>query len=146
MENPQVAPSFRSIAGIAVNNGQVFIAKRKSGGSLGGKWEFPGGKVEDGESDIEALKREYIEELDIQIEVGPLLASTEFSSKGRHFLLNAYRVFPSSMDFKMREHTQWRWMRADEIETDETTAGNFADSDLLLLPMLKSGLSAVCKV
>jgi 8-oxo-dGTP diphosphatase len=146
MENTSAVPPARSVAGIAVSNGRLFIAKRKNGGSLGGKWEFPGGKVENGESDVEALKREYIEEFDIQVEVGPLLASTEFSSKGRRFLLNAYRVFPSSMDFKMREHTQWRWIKADEIETDEATAGNFADSDLLLLPMLKSGLSAVCKV
>ncbi|MDR2110325.1 MAG: NUDIX domain-containing protein, partial [Spirochaetaceae bacterium] len=49
----------RSVAGIAVEGGRFFIAQRIPGGDLGGKWEFPGGKVEEGETDAEALIREY---------------------------------------------------------------------------------------
>jgi len=129
----------RSVAGIAIDDqGRLFIARRKAGGSLSGKWEFPGGKAEEGESDVEALKREYLEEFDVAVEVGPLLASTDFSHKGKLFLLNAYRVFLGSLDFKMTEHTEWRWAALDEIE-----AASFADSDFRLFPALQAYLSTV---
>jgi len=130
----------RSVAGIAIDEGRIFIAQRKAGGSLGGKWEFPGGKAEDGESDAEALKREYLEELGVGIEVGPLLASAEFSNKGRPYLLNAYRVFFDSLDFDMTMHSEWRWVALDEITGDNSVGGNFADSDLKLLPALRERL------
>ena len=122
----------RSVAGIAIDEGRVFIARRVAGGSLGEKWEFPGGKADEGESDAEALKREYLEELGVAVEVGPLLASAEFSNKGRVFLLNAYQVFFGSTDFNMTMHTEWRWVALDEIVADK-----FADSDLQLLPALR---------
>ena len=130
----------RSVAGIAIDAGRVFIARRVPGGSLGGKWEFPGGKAEDGESDAEALKREYLEELGVGIEVGPLLASAEFDNKGRSYSLNAYRVSFDSLDFDMTMHTEWRWVALDEITGDDSAAGDFADSDLKLLPMLRERL------
>jgi len=126
----------RSVAGIAIDGGRFFIARREAGGSLGGKWEFPGGKAEEGESDADALRREYLEELGVAVEVGPLLASAEFLHKGKLYLLNAYRIFFGSVDFTMAAHTEWRWGSADEIE-----AVDFADSDLLLLPALRGHLA-----
>ncbi|MCL2192555.1 MAG: NUDIX domain-containing protein [Treponema sp.] len=131
----------RSVAGIALNEGRLFIALRKAGGSLGLKWEFPGGKAEEGESDEDALKREYLEEFNVGIKVGSLLASTEFSNKGKLFSLNAYQVFMDSLDFKMVEHTQWRWATLDEIEND--IGDGFADSDLRLLPTLREHLLTI---
>ena len=122
----------RSVAGIAIDDGRVFIARRKPGGALGEKWEFPGGKAEEKESDDEALKREYLEEFCVKIEVGQLLASVEFSHKDRLFVLNAYRVFHGSTDLKMTEHTEWRWIRPGEIEP-----GDFAPSDFSLLPAIE---------
>ncbi|MCL2599834.1 MAG: NUDIX domain-containing protein [Treponema sp.] len=133
----------RSVAGIAIDDGRFFVARRKPGGNLGDKWEFPGGKVEDGESDGVALEREYLEEFGVAVKAGPLLASAEFSNKGRRFLLNAYRVFFGSLDFCMAEHVEWRWATPDEIESGSPFAGNFADSDLGLLPALRAYLSAV---
>ena len=130
----------RSVAGIAIHEGRIFIARRVPGGSLGGKWEFPGGKAEDDESDAEALKREYLEELGVGVEVGSLLASAEFSNKGRPYSLNAYRVFFDSLDFNMTMHSEWRWVALDEIEGDDSAVGDFADSDLKLLPMLRERL------
>ena len=57
----------RSIACIDYRNGKVFIAKRQMKGDMGGRWEFPGGKIEEGETPQEALVREIKEELEIEI-------------------------------------------------------------------------------
>jgi len=124
-----------SVAGIAITQGKVFIARRKAGGDLGGKWEFPGGKVEEGEGDADALRREYFEEFGVAVTVGALLANGEFSHNGQKFSLNAYRIFFESHRFCMTEHSEWRWAAIEEIETLD-----FADSDRLLLPRLQAYL------
>ncbi|MCL2609115.1 MAG: NUDIX domain-containing protein [Treponema sp.] len=130
----------RSVAGIAVNEGRILIARRNPGGSLGGKWEFPGGKAEPGESDRAALEREYLEEFAVGIEVGPLLASSSFVHGGRRFLLNAYRITLAHTGLTLREHSDWRWIMPTEIEAG-IPDGGFADSDLALLPDLKKALA-----
>ena len=126
-----------SVAGIAIEGGNVFIARRKAGGDLGGKWEFPGGKVEEGEGDVEALRREFLEEFGADVTAGPLLASAEFNHNGQRFLLNAYRIFFASLHFNMTEHDQWRWAALEEIDSLD-----FAGSDRLLLPQLQAYLKA----
>ncbi|MDR1399278.1 MAG: (deoxy)nucleoside triphosphate pyrophosphohydrolase [Treponema sp.] len=124
----------RSVAGIAIENSRLFIAKRIPGGAMGEKWEFPGGKVEDDESDADALRREYREEFGIDVTVGDLLASAVFEYKGQR-QLSAYQVTFASMQFTLIEHTTWRWATLEEIE-----ALDFVDSDQKLLPALKNVL------
>jgi 8-oxo-dGTP diphosphatase len=123
----------RSVAGIACKEGRFFIARRKAGGDLGGKWEFPGGKAEEGESDQAALLREYREEFGLSITAGPLLASASFEHKGSTFCLNAYRVFFSEAEIRLIEHSEQRWASLAEIETLD-----FAGSDRKLLAELVS--------
>jgi len=127
----------RSVAGIAVEKGRVFIARRKAGGDVGGKWEFPGGKVEEGEGDADALRREFLEEFGVTVTVGALLASGEFFHNGQKFTLNGYRIFFASDRFNMTEHDECRWAAFDEIETLD-----FAGSDRLLFPPLQAYLHA----
>jgi 8-oxo-dGTP diphosphatase len=91
---------MNSVAGIAIEQGKVFIARRKPGGDLGEKWEFPGGKVEEGEADADALRREYFEEFGVAVETGPLLAHSEFFHQEQKFLLNAYRIFFYRLPFQ----------------------------------------------
>ena len=122
-----------SVAGIAFEEGKVFIARRKMGGDLGGKWEFPGGKAEAGETDADALRREFLEEFGVAVTAGPLLGSGEFSHNGRRFALNAYRIFFDSRALCLTEHDEWRWAAFEEIE-----ALDFAGSDRLLLPSLQA--------
>jgi 8-oxo-dGTP diphosphatase len=122
----------RSVAGIVFEESRFFIARRLPGGDMGDKWEFPGGKVEDGESDEQALVREYFEEFGVSITTGSKLAEAEFEHKGKKYTLSAYRVYFSSQNFVLTEHSEWRWASLDEIEKSD-----FADSDLKLLPTLK---------
>ncbi|MDR0562501.1 MAG: (deoxy)nucleoside triphosphate pyrophosphohydrolase [Spirochaetaceae bacterium] len=124
----------RSVAGIAMQQGKFFIARRRPGGALGEKWEFPGGKVEPGETDEAALLREYQEELEVPITVGPFLGSASFEYRGLHRVY-AYQVRLEGYDFKLAEHTEYRWATLEEIRTLD-----FADSDRNLL----SHLTAFC--
>ncbi|MDR0376232.1 MAG: (deoxy)nucleoside triphosphate pyrophosphohydrolase [Spirochaetaceae bacterium] len=124
-----------SVAGVAVENGKVFIARRVPGGGLGGKWEFPGGKVEAGESDEAALIREFQEEFAVTVRPGPFLGSASFEHRGETRVLRAYRVYLESRDFILSEHTAWDWV------FPETIAGlDFAGSDMKLLPELAQHL------
>jgi 8-oxo-dGTP diphosphatase len=97
---------------------KVLVAQRASG-SLAGMWEFPGGKVESGETEQQALIREISEELSITIEVGSLIESTEFEVESTPYCLNCYwaRVFfgePSA-----DEHHQIDWVsRLDLLQKD----------------------------
>jgi 8-oxo-dGTP diphosphatase len=122
-----------SVAGIAWDCGKFFIAQRLEGGDMGNKWEFPGGKVEGGESDREALKREYLEELGVEVLVGDFLGSAVFERRGIERQVRAYRVFFAASDFALTEHTRWRWAGLEEIEELD-----FVDSDRKLLPALKN--------
>jgi 8-oxo-dGTP diphosphatase len=124
-----------SVAGIAEEGGRLLIARRLPGGDLGGKWEFPGGKVEPGESDEDALIREFQEEFKITVTVGPLLGSASFEHAGLNRTLRAYLINLPSQNFTLLEHSEWRWASPAEIE-----GLDFAGSDLKLLPALKAYL------
>jgi 8-oxo-dGTP diphosphatase len=130
MESPQ-----RSVAGIVREGNKILIARRLPSGDLGNKWEFPGGKVEEGESDSEALVREYDEEFGVAVTPGPLLASASFEHKGKTYSLNAYELRLQSLNLTLREHSRWRWADIAEIESLD-----FAGSDKKLLPALKAYL------
>lgn len=125
----------RSVAGIVQKEGKLLIAKRLPGGSMGQRWEFPGGKVEANETDEEALIREYQEELSVSVSCGRKLASAVFYHKGDPVELNAWELFLEHENFVLAEHDQWRWAAIEEIPSL-----NFADSDLLLLDKLKTVL------
>jgi 8-oxo-dGTP diphosphatase len=124
-----------SVAGIAVEDGRLFIARRLRGGDLGGKWEFPGGKVEPGETDGEALVREFEEEFGIPIKTGPFLGAASFEHRGLCFTVRAYRIYFPHQNFTLAEHSEWRWAGPEDIEKLD-----FAGSDLRLLTAIRENL------
>jgi 8-oxo-dGTP diphosphatase len=99
---------------------------------MGGKWEFPGGKVRDGESDGEALIREFEEELGVPVEILSLAGEAEFVHKGTLFTLRAYFIKLLSEDITLSVHSRWTWASPEEIETLD-----FADSDRKLFPAIR---------
>jgi 8-oxo-dGTP diphosphatase len=102
---------------------------------MGNRWEFPGGKVDRGESDQEALAREYLEEFGVEIAVGDFLGSAVFERRGILHQVRAYRISFSAVNLVLSEHTQWRWASLEEIGQLD-----FVDSDRQLLPALQKCL------
>jgi mutator protein MutT len=75
--SPSASDSIAVSAGLVFRDGLLLITQRRPGDHLGGLWEFPGGKRHTGESDEDCLRRELMEELSIEVEVGELLATIE---------------------------------------------------------------------
>ncbi|MBQ1869243.1 MAG: NUDIX domain-containing protein, partial [Treponema sp.] len=71
-----------SITGIALDGDRVLVAKRNPVGQMGGRWEFPGGKVESGESDADAVVREFKEEFGVKVKVFSNIANAHFVHNG----------------------------------------------------------------
>jgi 8-oxo-dGTP diphosphatase len=126
-----------SAAGVAIKGNRLFVARRRQGGDLGGKWEFPGGKVRPGESYADTLKREYLEELSVPVEVGEKIGETRFIHKQTCFFLSAMRITLQSEDFSLKEHSEYRWVTFAELEKLD-----FADSDRRIFPAIEKLLTA----
>jgi len=102
-------------AAVIQKDGKYLIAKRKPGGSLGNKWEFPGGKVEPGESPEEGLARELYEEFEIRVKVDAFICSCLFSNNTTEYELMAYHVEYLGGDFILHEHTEIQWIKDSEF-------------------------------
>ncbi|MCE1195320.1 NUDIX domain-containing protein [bacterium] len=128
----------RSVAGIAVREGRILVAKRVEGGPIGLRWEFPGGKVEEGESDEAALVREFDEELGIAVRPLRRIGEGSFDSPSGRRQLAAWLVeLPPGSAFQLREHSDIAWVDALALE-----AIDLADSDRRLLPLLRGEVLA----
>ena len=109
-------PHYPVAAGLIWKGDQVLIAQRPRDGMLGGLWEFPGGKREEGESLQECLRREIREELDFEIEVGEVLCSVDHAYS--HFSITLYAL---SARYKGGEPkaigcADWRWVYPEELD------------------------------
>jgi 8-oxo-dGTP diphosphatase len=124
-----------SVAGIAIKGDKLFVARRR-GGALGGKWEFPGGKVRPGESHADTLKREYLEELSLPVEAGEKIGEAQFVHGNTRFLLSALRITLQSDNFSLKEHSEYRWVTLAELERLDVV-----DSDRQLFPAVRKLLS-----
>ena len=116
------------VAAIIIKDGKVF-ATRRGYGEFQGWWEFPGGKMEAGESPQEALKREIHEELDAAVEVKELLETVEWDYPEVHLTMHCFICSLLSESLHLNEHeaATWlthetlrsvRWLPADKILLD----------------------------
>jgi 8-oxo-dGTP diphosphatase len=131
----------RSVAGILVYQGKAFVAKRGASGSFCGRWEFPGGKVEAGESDEAAVAREFREEFGIEVHAVRSLGESVFPHRGDPRILAAWLIdLIPFMKPTLLEHDEVAWADADELSSLD-----FVDSDRkllpLVMPLLKQGKS-----
>ncbi|MFZ5954407.1 MAG: (deoxy)nucleoside triphosphate pyrophosphohydrolase [Candidatus Dependentiae bacterium] len=103
------------IAAVFAKDGKVLIAQRAKKDVLFGKWEFPGGKLEDNETEHECLKRELFEELGIHVEVGSYICSSYFEHKNAPYEMRAYFVTSYSGEFVLHEHQEIKWVAHEEL-------------------------------
>ena len=107
---------IRVTAAIIESGDKILIAQRKSEDDLfGGLWEFPGGKIEDGETPEECMARELKEELEIEAEIGILITSNKHRYPNGIFELLAYRVQHFSGNIVLNDHDKIKWISIDEI-------------------------------
>ncbi len=125
-----------SVACIAFRENKILIARRNPTGQMGGRWEFPGGKIDDGENCGQAIVREMREEFGVRVEVGEKICDGEFFHNGKNCSLHAYEIFLEhdgiSRPFALTEHSEYKWIPIGEIPAD-----NFVDSDLSIYERVK---------
>ena len=120
------------VAAIIIRNGEVFATQRGYG-EWHGWWEFPGGKMEKGESPQEALKREIREELDAEIEVGDLLETVEWDYPTFHLTMHCFVCSLVSESLHLNEHEAAAWLSKDTLRSvkwlpaDEGLLDNIAE-------------------
>lgn len=121
-------------AAIFVIDGMLLIAKRKTTARLPNLWEFPGGKVEPGETLEACLIRELKEEFDIDITVGEYIGSNIHTYDFGTIELMVYRTFWEKGDFRLIDHEEIRWVFPHELEQFD-----FAPADTAFVEQLING-------
>ena len=103
------------VAAILHRDGAYFATQRGYG-EFEGMWEFPGGKIEPGESREVALKREIQEELGVDIAIENLLCTTEYDYPSFHLTMHCYLCSIASGEIELREHKSALWLTSDKLE------------------------------
>lgn len=95
---------------------EAYFATQRGYGEFEGMWEFPGGKIEPGESREVALKREIQEELGVDIAIENLLCTTEYDYPSFHLTMHCYLCSIASGEIELREHKSALWLTSDRLE------------------------------
>lgn len=119
-------------AAILEKDGKFIIAQRKRSDPLSGKWEFPGGKIEPGETPEQCLSRELKEEFAIDVTVGEHVGSNVHHYDHISIELMAYRASWVSGAITMNDHKAYRWVTVDQL-----TECDFAPADIPFVEMLR---------
>jgi A/G-specific adenine glycosylase len=117
-------PHYDIAAGVVWRGDQVLISKRYTDDLLGGLWEFPGGKREDGETLEECLVREVQEELGIEIAVGDLLMAIRHAYTHFRITLHVFHCRYLSGQPQALDCADWRWVRLDQLDDFAFPAAN----------------------
>ncbi len=104
------------VAAIIAQEGRIFATQRGYGEFKDG-WEFPGGKIEEGETPQQALVREIQEELDTEVEVGDLLGTVEYDYPTFHLSMQCFLCRIKAGSLNLKEHEAARWLAEDELDS-----------------------------
>lgn len=105
------------VVAAVIRKGSTCLATQRGYGEFEGLWEFPGGKIEPGETHQVALKREIQEELGIDITIGELLCTTEYDYPSFHLRMHCYLCSLATDNIELREHKSARWLTAETLDT-----------------------------
>lgn len=115
---------LRVVAGVILNQDKVLIALRRGDAEQGGLWEFPGGKVEQGETDSDALVRELKEELGVEVTVGKPITQTLHHYPAKSILLCSYLCTLTTGQPSAFTHQEIRWIAPDELSPEIFSAAD----------------------
>lgn len=102
------------------DKGQTIILSTQRGyGEFKDRWEFPGGKIEKGETPQEALKREIMEELDTQIKVGTLIDTIEYDYSDFHLSMDCFWCEIVRGNLVLKEHENAKWLTKEQLQDVE---------------------------
>jgi len=118
-------------AAVLERDGRVLIARRKRGDRMADKWEFPGGKLEEGETPEACLRREMHEEFGIEVAVGPLVGRSRHAYPHGEIDLVAYRVTHIAGDFQLHDHEEIRWVCPAEMTSYDFSAADIPIAGIL---------------
>lgn len=110
--------TIKVVAAVIKNEDKIFATQRGYGEFKDG-WEFPGGKIEDGETPREALVREIKEELDTEIEVTDFLETVEYDYPDFHLSMDCFFCTIRSGELVLKEHEAARWLTAETLDSVE---------------------------
>jgi len=106
------------VGAVIILDDSVLACRRAPFKSQAGLWEFPGGKVEAGESPEEALRREIMEELGVPVAVEQFVGAGEYQMTDVQIRLDCYRcVLQEKAPIRSKDHDQFRWLKKDQLET-----------------------------
>ncbi|PKM98244.1 MAG: 8-oxo-dGTP diphosphatase MutT [Elusimicrobia bacterium HGW-Elusimicrobia-3] len=118
-------------AAVMEKGGRILLARRKNG-ALAGKWEFPGGKLEPGETPEACLRRELMEEFGVEAEIGAFVCSSKFEYKHLPIELLVYRARHLAGEFKLTDHSAIEWVKPGDLSSYDLSAADIPVVELLL--------------
>ena len=119
------------VAAAVIRKGEMIFATQRGYGDFKDWWEFPGGKVEPGETPEEALLREIREELSVEIDIDKYLKTVEWDYPAFHITLHCYLCSPATDELHLNEHEAARWLDANSIHSVR-----WLPADEALLPLI----------
>lgn len=135
METPKTQKARRVVtAAVVEHHGKVLVARRRAGLIAAGLWEFPGGKLEEGEDPRRGLERELEEELGVRARAGEIVCSVPFDGPTASFALVVFRAELLSDEFRLTDHDEVGWLAPAEM--DETL---FSKPDRPVVRLLARG-------
>lgn len=126
--------TVRVAAAVIRDNNRIFATARGYG-AFKGKWEFPGGKIETGETPQEALKREIREELATEVEVGELIDTIEYDYPDFHLVMECFWCKVVNGELELKEHEAAKWLIREKLYSVE-----WLPADMRLIEKIKEKL------
>ena len=121
------------VAGLIIQKDLVFCTKRKDKGPLALKWEFPGGKIEQGETHEEALIRELKEELDVIVEVQNVYMTINHEYPTFNLTMYVYQCTGDLSRYNLNEHSDAKWVAINDLSSLD-----WAEADLPVINKLRN--------
>ncbi|MCI5885758.1 MAG: (deoxy)nucleoside triphosphate pyrophosphohydrolase [Clostridiales bacterium] len=119
-----------------INKKRKIFATARGYGELKGRWEFPGGKIEEGESPQEALMREIDEELETEISVGALIDTIEYDYPEFHLSMDCFWAEVAEGELVLKEHEAAKWLSREELDSVD-----WLPADITIIEQIRSAMA-----